>query len=115
MARKTKTKSKKKPVRTRARKTAKVKPRTARAARGAAARKAVRKTSARPERLRLRQKKHLSKSMGPSKSIASASGYEEKPLQSVASRNYEASGQWADDWETEPKTAPPTDKEIHEG
>jgi hypothetical protein len=113
MARKTKTK--KKPARTRARKAAKAKPKPARAARGGATRKAVKKTSARPERMKMRQKKHLSKSRGRSKSIASATGYEEKPGQSVASRNYEASGQWDDDWATEPKTAPRTDKENQEG
>jgi len=115
MARKTKTKSKKKPVGARARKAAKAKPKTARAARGGGARKAVKKTSALPERMKMRQKKHLSKSMGHSKSIASASGYEEKAGESVASRSYEAIGQWDDDWATEPKTAPRTDKEIHEG
>jgi hypothetical protein len=114
MARKTKTKSTKKSVGTRTRKAAKAKPRTARAARGGAARKAAKKTSARPVRLRIRQKKHLSKSKGRSKSIASASGYEEKPGQSVATRNYEASGQWNDDWTTEPKTESRTDKEIQE-
>ena len=57
MARKTKTRSKKKPVGARARKAAKAKPKTARAARGAAARKAVKKISARPERMKMRQKK----------------------------------------------------------
>ena len=104
MARKTKTRSKKKPVGARARKAAKAKPKTARAARGGAARKAVKKTSARPERMKMRQKKHLSKSRGHSKSIASASGFEEKTGESVASRSYEAIGQWDDDWATEPKT-----------
>ena len=114
MARKPKTKSKKKAVGTRTRKAAKAKSRTARAARGGAARKAAKRTSARPERLRIRQKKHLSKSMGRSKPIASVSGYEEKPGQSVATRNYEASGQWNDDWTTEPKTGSGTDKEGQE-
>src|SRR5438105_12818840 len=104
MARKTKTRSKKKSVGARARKTAKAKPKTARAARSGTARKAVKKTSARPERMKMRQKKHLSKSRGHSKSIASTGGYEEKTGQSVASRNYEAVGQWDDDWATEPKT-----------
>ena len=113
MARKTKTKSKKKLVGTRTRKAAKAKSRTARA-RGGAARKAAKKTSARPERMKMRQKKHLSKSAGRSKSIASASGYEEKPGQSVATRNYEASGQWNDDWTTEPTTGSGTDKEGQE-
>src|SRR5437868_546419 len=112
MARKTKTRSKKKPVGARARKAAKAKPKTARAARGAAVRKAVKKTSARPERMKMRQKKHLSKSRGHSKSIASASGYEEKSGQSVASRNYETSGQWDDAWATEPKTEARRDTEI---
>jgi hypothetical protein len=115
MARKTRTTSKKKPVGMRTRKAAKVKPRTARAARGGAARKAAKRISAQPERLRIRQKKHLSKSMGRSTLIASTSGYEEKPGQSVATRNYEASGQWNDDWTTEPKTASGTDKEAQEG
>jgi len=114
MARKTKTKSTKKSVRTRTRKAAKAKPRTVRAARGGAARKAVKRTSAQPERLKMRQKKHLSKSTERSKSIASASGYEEKPGPSVATRNYEASGQWNDEWTTEPKTASGTDKEAQE-
>src|SRR5207244_13248201 len=115
MARKTKTRSKKKPVGARARKAAKAKPKTARAARGAAARKAVKKTSARPERMKMRQKKHLSKSRGHSKSIASPSGYyEEKAGESVASRSYEAIGQWDDDWATEPKTGSGTDTEIQE-
>src|SRR5439155_27192985 len=102
MARKTKTRSKKKPVGARARKAAKAKPKTARTTRGGAARKAVKKTSARPERMKMRQKKHLSKSRGHSKSIASTSGYEERTGQSVASRNYGASGQGDDDWATEP-------------
>ena len=114
MARKTKTRSKKKSVGARARKTAKAKPKTARAARGAAARKAVKKTSARPERMKMRQKKHLSKSRGHSKSLASTSGYEERTGQSVASRNYEASGQGDDDWAMEPKTEPRRDTEIQE-
>ena len=114
MARKTKTRSKKKPVGARARKAAKAKPKTARAARGAAGRKAVKKTSARPERMKMRQKKHLSKSTGHPKSIASTSGYEEKAGQSVASRSYEAIGQWDDDWATEPKTGSGTDTEIQE-
>jgi len=114
MARKTKTRSKKKPVGARARKAAKAKPKTARAARGAAARKAVKKTSARPERMKMRQKKHLSKSTGHPESIASTSGYEEKAGQSVASRSYEAIGQWDDDWATEPKTGSGTDTEIQE-
>jgi hypothetical protein len=114
MARKTKTRSKKKPVAARTRKAAKAKPKTARATRGGAARKAVKKTSARPERMKMRQKKHLSKSRGHSKSIASARGHEEKAGQSVASRNYEASGQWDDDWATEPKTESRTDTEIQE-
>ena len=114
MARKTKTRSKKKPVGARARKAAKAKPKTARAARGAAARKAVKKTSARPERMKMRQKKHLSKSTAHAKSIASASGFEEKAGQSVASRSYEAIGQWDDDWATEPKTGSGTDTEIQE-
>jgi len=114
MARKTKTRSKKKPVGARARKAAKAKPKTARAARGAAARKAVKKTSARPERMKMRQKKHLSKSTGHPKSIASTSGYEEKAGQSVASRRYEAIGQWDDDWATEPKTGSGSDTEIKE-
>ena len=114
MARKTKTTSKKKRVGARARKAAKAKPKTARATRGGAARKAVKKTSARPERMKMRQKKHLSKSRGHSKSIASARGHEEKAGQSVASRNYEASGQWDDDWATEPKTESRTDTEIQE-
>jgi hypothetical protein len=114
MARKTKTKSTKKPVGTRARK-AKVKPRTASAARRGTARKAAKRTSGQTERLRIRQNKHLSKGTGRSTSIASASVYEEKPGQSVATRNYEASGQWNDDWTTEPKTASPTDKEAQEG
>jgi len=95
-------------------KAAKAKPKTARAARGAAARKAVKKTSARPERMKMRQKKHLSKSTGHPKSIASTSGYEEKAGQSVASRSYEAIGQWDDDWATEPKTGSGTDTEIQE-
>jgi hypothetical protein len=115
MARKTRTKSTKKSVGARTRKATKAKPRTARAARGGAARKAVKRTSAQPERLRIRQKKHLLKSKGRSKSIASASGSEEKPGQSVATRNYEASGQWNDDLTTEPKTASRTDKEGQEG
>jgi hypothetical protein len=115
MARKTRTTSKKKPVGARTRKAAKAKPKTARAARGGVARKAAKQPSARPERLKMRQKKHLSKSRGRSKSIASASEYEEKPGQSVATRNYEASGQWNDDWTTEPKTASRTDKEGQEG
>ena len=114
MARKTKTTSKRKSVGARARKAAKAKPKTARAARGGAARKAVKKTSARPERMKMRQKKHLLKSVGRSTSIASASGYEEKPGQSVATRNYEASGQWNDDWATEPKTEPRKDTEFQE-
>ena len=114
MARKAKTTSKKKPVGARARKAAKAKPKTARAARGGAARKAVKKTSARPERMKMRQKKHLSKSKGHSKSIASASGFEEKTGESVASRSYEASGQWDDDWATEPKTGSGSDTEIKE-
>ena len=114
MARKTKTRSKKKPVGARARKAAKAKPKTARTARGGAARKAVKKTSARPERMKMRQKKHLSKSTGHPKSIASTSGYEEKAGQSVASRSYEAIGQWDDDWATEPKTGSGTDTEIQE-
>src|SRR2546423_15530027 len=113
MARKAKTTSKKKPVGARARKAAKAKPKTARAARSAA-RKAVKKTSARPERMKMRQKKHLSKSTGHSKSIASASGYEENAGESVASRSYEAVGQWDDDWATEPKTGSGTDTEIQE-
>jgi hypothetical protein len=111
MARKTKPKSTKKPARTRTRKAAKAKPGTARAA----ARKAAKKTSAPPERLRIRQKKQLLKSKGRSKSIPSTGGYEEKLGQSVATRNYEASGQWNDDWTTEPKTASRTDKEAQEG
>ena len=114
MARKTKTTSRKKPVGTRARKAAKAKPKTARAVRGGAARKAVKKTSARPERMKMRQKKHLSPSRGRSKSMPSATGYEENAGQSVASRNYEASGQWDDDWAMEPKTGSRTDKEIQE-
>src|SRR5207245_11640090 len=106
MARKTKTRSKKKPVGARARKAAKAKPKTARAARGAAARKAVKKTSARPERMKMRQKKHLSKSTGHPKSIASTSGYEEKAGQSGASRSYEAIGQRDDAWASERNTRP---------
>ena len=114
MARKTKTTLKKKPAGARARKTARAKPKTARTARGGAALKAVKKTSARPERMKMRQKKHLSKSRGHSKSIASTGGYEEKVGESVASRSYEAIGQWDDDWATEPKTGSGTDTEIQE-
>jgi len=115
MARKTKTTSKRKSVGARARKAAKAKPKTARAARSGAARKAAKKTVARPERMKMRQKQHLSKSAGRSKSIAAASGYEEKPGQTVATRKYEAGGQWNDDWTTEPKAASRTDKEAQEG
>ena len=115
MARKTKTRSTKKPVRTRARKAAKRKTSTARGARAGAARRAVKRTSARPQRLKMRQKKHLSKSTERSTSTTPASGYEEKPGQSVASRSYEASGQWDDEWATERRTVPPSDKDIQEG
>ena len=115
MARKTKTKSTKKSVRTRTRKAAKAKPRTVRAARGGAARKAVKRTSAQPERLKMRQKKHLSKSTERSTSTTPASGYVEKPGQSVASRSYEATGQGDNEWATQRRTVPPSDKDIQEG
>jgi len=112
MARKTKTRSTKKPVRTRARKAAKRKPTTARAG---AARRAAKRPSARPQRLKMRQKKHLSKSTERATSTTPASGYVEKSGQSVASRSYEASGQWDDEWATERRTVPPSDKDIQEG
>ena len=46
--------------------------------------------------------------------MASVGEYEEKAGQSVASRNYEASGQWDDDWALEPKSASRTDTDIQE-